>query len=128
MSKTATDLLRESYDDVIQGSIPDSDDPWHGYPWFENTRAALAKPAQPRDDAVFVVWWSDHMPNSTEADAWAEWCALRSNQPAAQTQEGWCNGCNPDNCGGCATPTAPAQVGVGAKLYTETQVQAMPRL
>ena len=40
-----------------------------------------AKPAQPRDDAVFVVWWSDHMPNSTEADAWAEWCALRSNQP-----------------------------------------------
>ena len=39
MSKTATDLLRESYDDVIQGSIPDSDDPWHGYPWFENTRA-----------------------------------------------------------------------------------------
>ena len=45
-----------------------------------------AKPAQPRDDAVFVVWWSDHMPNSTEADAWAEWCALRSNQPAAQAQ------------------------------------------
>ena len=46
-----------------------------------------AAPAQPRDDAVFVVWWSDHMPNSTEADAWAEWCALRSNQPAAQVQE-----------------------------------------
>ena len=46
MSKTATDLLRESYDDVIQGSIPDSDDPWYGYPWFENTRAALAEPAQ----------------------------------------------------------------------------------
>ena len=46
-----------------------------------------AAPAQPRDDAVFVVWWSDHMPNSTEADAWAEWCALRSNQPAAQAQE-----------------------------------------
>lgn len=43
-----------------------------------------AAPAQPRDDAVFVVWWSDHMPNSIEADAWAEWCALRSNQPAAQ--------------------------------------------
>ena len=43
--------------------------------------AIAAKPAQPRDDAVFVVWWSDHMPNSTEADAWAEWCALRSNQP-----------------------------------------------
>ena len=38
---------------------------------------ALAAPAQPRDDAVFVVWWSDHMPNSTEADAWAEWCAER---------------------------------------------------
>ena len=43
-----------------------------------------AAPAQPRDDAVFVVWWSDHMPNSTEADAWAEWCALRSNQPATR--------------------------------------------
>ena len=22
-------------------------------------------------------------------------------------QEGWCDGCNPDNCSGCATPTAP---------------------
>ena len=51
------------------------------------SHGALAAPAQPRDDAVFVVWWSDHMPNSTEADAWAEWCALRSNQPAAQVQE-----------------------------------------
>ena len=23
-------------------------------------------------------------------------------------QAGWCDGCSPDNCGGCATPTAPA--------------------
>ena len=46
MSKTATDLLRESYDDVIQGTIPDPDDPWDGYPWFENTRTALATPTQ----------------------------------------------------------------------------------
>ena len=52
-----------------------------------NDQERAAKPAQPRDDAVFVVWWSDHMPNSTEADAWAEWCALRSNQPAAQAQD-----------------------------------------
>ena len=43
MSKTATDLLRESYDDVIQGTIPDPDDPWHGYPWFENTSAERIK-------------------------------------------------------------------------------------
>lgn len=35
MSKTATDLLREIYDDVIQGAIPNPDDLW-----FENTRAA----------------------------------------------------------------------------------------
>ena len=26
-------------------------------------------------------------------------------------QSGWCDGCNPDNCSGCATPAAPAQVG-----------------
>ena len=26
-------------------------------------------------------------------------------------QPGWCDGCNPDNCSGCATPAAPAQVG-----------------
>ena len=26
-------------------------------------------------------------------------------------QAGWCDGCSPDNCGGCATPAAPAQVG-----------------
>ena len=71
------------------------------------SNGALAAPAQPRDDAVFVVWWSDHMPNSTEADAWAEWCALRSNQPTAQA--GWCDGCSPDNCGGCMTSAAPAQ-------------------
>ena len=50
--------------------------------------AKPAAPAQPRDDAVFVVWWSDHMPDATEADAWAEWCALRSNQPTAQAQQG----------------------------------------
>lgn len=50
--------------------------------------AIAAAPAQPRDDAVFVVWWSDHMPNSTEADAWSEWCSLRSNQSAAQAQVG----------------------------------------
>ena len=30
----------------VQGTIPDPDDPWDGYPWFENTRAALATPAQ----------------------------------------------------------------------------------
>ena len=69
---------------------------------------------------------------------------------ATPTQAGWCDGCSPDNCGGCATPTATAgmepvariegideygpriewtqhwvDIGVGAKLYTESQVQAM---
>ena len=40
-NKTAIELLREIYDDVVQGAIPNKDDPW-----FENTRAALATPAQ----------------------------------------------------------------------------------
>ena len=26
-------------------------------------------------------------------------------------QPGWCDGCNPDNCSGCATPTAPVDAG-----------------
>lgn len=41
-----------------------------------------APPATPADDAVFEFWWADHCPNATQADAWEEWCALRSNQPA----------------------------------------------
>lgn len=49
-------------------------------------RAALAstpaQPTEPAPDAVFEFWWADHMPNATQTDAWAEWCALRSNQPA----------------------------------------------
>lgn len=35
------------------------------------------------------------------------------------TQEGWCYGCNPDNCSGCATPAAPAQVG---EPLTDSQI------
>ena len=38
-----------------QGTIPDPDDPWHGYPWFENTSAALAAPARhPGDMRKYV--------------------------------------------------------------------------
>ena len=38
-----------------QGTIPDPDDPWHGYPWFENTRAALAAPAQAVPASVIMA-------------------------------------------------------------------------
>ena len=38
-----------------QGTIPDPDDPWHGYPWFENTRAALATPAQAAPASIITA-------------------------------------------------------------------------
>ena len=70
---------------------------------------APAQPVAPEDSAVFDFWRADHMPQSDKSEAWAEWCALRSTrlapQPAAQA--GWCDGCSPDNCGGCATSVAP---------------------
>ena len=31
---------------------------------------------------------------------------------AAPTQSGWCDGCSPDNCVGCATPAAPVDADV----------------
>lgn len=32
---------------------------------------------------------------------------LTSAALATPTQVGWCDGCSPDNCGGCATPAVP---------------------
>ena len=45
------------------------------------------------------------------------------------TQLGWCDGCNPDNCSGCATPAAPcrpvaAPVGVDAENEIDLFVEA----
>ena len=70
---------------------------------------APAQPAAPEDSAVFDFWRADHMPQSDKSEAWAEWCALRSTRLAPQqaAQAGWCDGCSPDNCGGCATSAAP---------------------
>ena len=35
---------------------------------------------------------------------------------ATPTQAGWCDGCSPDNCSGCATSAAPAQAGEQKRL------------
>lgn len=48
---------------------------------FRDGVASLSA-AEPADDAIFEFWWADHMPKATQSEAWAEWCALRSNQPA----------------------------------------------
>lgn len=50
-------------------------------------RASLSA-AEPADDAIFEFWWADHMPNATQSEAWAEWCALRSNHPAPALTQG----------------------------------------
>ena len=36
-------------------------------------------------------------------------CLHKISEPA---QAGWCKDCNPDNCGGCATPAAPVDADV----------------
>lgn len=82
-----------------------------------------------QERAEFEAWVEEYglsaEPNynqHTRADCWAAWQASRRAQvagvfaPAAQAdtkdaapaQEGWCDGCNPDNCVGCG-PAAPAQ-------------------
>ena len=35
-------------------------------------------------------------------------CLHKISEPA---NAGWCDGCSPDNCGGCVTPASPAQAG-----------------
>lgn len=32
------------------------------------------------DDEMFEFWWADRMPKATQSEAWAEWCALRSDK------------------------------------------------
>ena len=71
------------------------------------SNGALAAPAQP------VAWQVNHIADHV-ADNWpmrkydlAEIEQRLRGIPAAPqpaAQAGWCKGCNPDNCGGCATP------------------------
>ena len=47
----ALELLREIYADLVQGAIPNADDPW-----WQKARAALAKWGQPAQAAEPVAW------------------------------------------------------------------------
>lgn len=57
-----------------------------------SARASLSLPAPGQEPVavnkeVFEFWWADHMPNATQAEAWAEWVTLMqpaAPQPAAQ--------------------------------------------
>ena len=45
--------------------------------------------AQPQDGVAFELWRTDHMPDTSQEEALAEWCTLHSGQaaqPAAQAQ------------------------------------------
>ena len=47
----ALELLREIYADLVQGAIPNADDPW-----WQKARAVLAKWGQPAQAAEPVAW------------------------------------------------------------------------
>ena len=62
----------------------------------------------------------NHLDLTQEPDAWGvprykhgaislAWEAWQAARRAPAVQEGWCDGCSPDNCVGCG-PAAPAQM------------------
>ena len=74
---------------------------------LQHAMLLLEKPAAvagQSDNAIFEFWWADHMPNATQEEAWAEWCALRSNQADAQAAP------QPAVQQGDASPTMPRDI------------------
>ena len=78
-------------------------------------RAALAAPAQAEPEDLSVAYFMGLH------------AAKRAPQPAAQA--GWCDGCSPDNCGGCMTSAAPTQAApVDAESWLDLLAEARAAL
>ena len=64
----------------------------------------LPRPEYGKESGEGFGYTADQVCAAIDADRAARGAAL-----SAPAQPGWCDGCSPDNCGGCATPAAPAQ-------------------
>ena len=66
-----------------------------------------AVPAEPTKEMVIEAYKSQG--EATSSTCKEIYRAMLAAAPKPTANAGWCDGCSPDNCGGCATPTAPAQ-------------------
>lgn len=66
-----------------------------------------AVPVEPTKEMVIEAYKSQG--EATSSTCKEIYRAMLAAAPKPTANAGWCDGCSPDNCGGCATPTAPAQ-------------------
>ena len=66
-----------------------------------------AVPVEPTKEMVIEAY--EAQGEATSSTCKEIYRAMLAAAPKPAAQAGWCDGCSPDNCGGCATPTAPAQ-------------------